>query len=163
MLYEVITKPADNEDRIDFSYLDQERINFGGAERDIFNFGRERVRVVAPEPEVEEPVEVQPPVVETVTVQPPPMEVVNRALSQFTFVGFLEKGGEKTVFLSSSGEMFLVKSGERFGVITSYSIHYTKLYDELGIPAIALFPNTLPELKSDDASEAYNENNLIFV
>jgi len=112
-------KPADSEDRIDFSYLDQERIDFGGAERDIFNFGRERIRVVAPEPVVHKPVE---PVVEPVTVQPPPMEVVNRALSQFTFVGFLEKGGEKTVFLSSSGEMFLVKSGERFGVNQEFLI-----------------------------------------
>jgi len=32
---------------------------------------------------------------------------------------------------------------------------------DLGIPAIALFPATNPNLKSDDAAEAINENNLV--
>ncbi|TWT86230.1 porphobilinogen synthase [Neorhodopirellula pilleata] len=32
---------------------------------------------------------------------------------------------------------------------------------DLGIPAIALFPATDPKLKSDDAAEAINENNLV--
>ena len=104
-----------NEDRIDFAYLDQPSENYPGAERDIFNFGGKRSKV-QPKPETRKPVEVKPPVTETVRMQPPPMDAVNRSLSQFTFVGFLEKGGEKTIFLSSSGEMFLVKSGEKFGV-----------------------------------------------
>jgi hypothetical protein len=42
--------------------------------------------------------------------------VVEKALSRFTFLGFLEKDGEKTVFLSSSGNLFLVKRGESFGI-----------------------------------------------
>jgi hypothetical protein len=33
----------------------------------------------------------------------------------FKFLGFLDKGGVKTVFLSSAGELFLVKAGESFG------------------------------------------------
>jgi porphobilinogen synthase len=32
---------------------------------------------------------------------------------------------------------------------------------DLGIPAIALFPATDPKLKTDEASEAFNENNLV--
>jgi hypothetical protein len=107
--------PADSKGRIDFAFLEQDVQEFPGAERDIFNFGGKRIRV-QPKPEVKKPVEAKPTFVETVKVQPPPMDIVNRSLSQFTFVGFLEKAGEKTVFLSSSGEMFLVKSGERFGV-----------------------------------------------
>ncbi|MEW5963809.1 MAG: porphobilinogen synthase [Pseudomonadota bacterium] len=32
---------------------------------------------------------------------------------------------------------------------------------DLGIPAVALFPNTLPKLRSDDAREAFNPDNLV--
>lgn len=32
---------------------------------------------------------------------------------------------------------------------------------ELGIPAMALFPNTEPALRSDDAAEAFNSDNLV--
>ena len=32
---------------------------------------------------------------------------------------------------------------------------------DLGIPCIALFPNTPPDLRSDDAREALNPDNLI--
>ena len=31
----------------------------------------------------------------------------------------------------------------------------------LGIPVIALFPNTLPDLRSDDGAEAFNPDNLV--
>src|SRR5688572_23222601 len=36
-----------------------------------------------------------------------------------------------------------------------------KLARELGIPCIALFPNTPPALRSEDAGEALNSDNLI--
>ena len=32
---------------------------------------------------------------------------------------------------------------------------------QLGIPAIALFPNTEPKLRTDDAREAFNPDNLV--
>jgi hypothetical protein len=35
----------------------------------------------------------------------------------FKFLGFLDKGGVKTVFLSNAGELFLVKAGESFGKV----------------------------------------------
>lgn len=99
-------------DRIDFAYQTEEPQEFTGSQRDIFRFGQRRpvetastTRVV--KREVPEPV-VLPEVV--------PVEVIKKSLSQFTFLGFLEKAGEKTVFLSSGGNLFLVKQGEHFGV-----------------------------------------------
>ena len=99
-------------DRIDFAYQTEEPQEFTGSQRDIFRFGQRRpvetastTRVV--KREVSEPV-VLPEVV--------PVEVIKKSLSQFTFLGFLEKAGEKTVFLSSGGNLFLVKQGEHFGV-----------------------------------------------
>lgn len=95
--------------RINFDFLSEEPVEFTGAKRDIFRYA---VRRPVPKPPVvETPV---PDVVEE--PEPVTIEEVQQALSQFTFLGFLEKGGEKTVFLSSRGSLFLVKSGERFGV-----------------------------------------------
>jgi hypothetical protein len=98
--------------RIDFAYLSSSPQEFTGAQRDIFQFGQRRpvksattTRVV--KKEVSKPV-LRPEVV--------PVEVVQKSLSQFTFLGFLEKAGAKTVFLSSGGNLFLVKQGEHFGV-----------------------------------------------
>jgi hypothetical protein len=51
-----------------------------------------------------------------------PFEVVHRALAQFTFLGFLDKAGEKTVFLSSAGSLFLAKSGEQFGTDLEFTV-----------------------------------------
>ena len=97
------------EGRLRFDFLSVEPEAFTGAKRDIFRFA---VRRPLPRPPV-----IETPVPEVVE-EPPPITVeeVQKALSQFTFLGFLEKDGEKTVFLSSSGSLFLVKSGERFGV-----------------------------------------------
>jgi len=97
--------------RIDFAYLTSEQHEFTGAQRDIFRFGQRRPVRTAPAPRVVQK-EVPKPVVMPEVV---PVEVVQKSLSQFTFLGFLEKGGEKTVFLSSGGNLFLVKQGERFG------------------------------------------------
>jgi hypothetical protein len=104
------TRSAAKQTRIDFDFLTVEPQKFSGAKRDIFSYVRKRP--VAP-PVVEEVVETVP----EVPVEEPqvPVVVVNHALSKFTFLGFLEKVGEKTVFLSSGGNLFLVKRGERFG------------------------------------------------
>ena len=97
--------------RIEFAYLTSEQQEFAGAQRDIFRFGQGRPVKTAPTPRVVQK-EMPKPVAMPEIV---PVEVVQKALSQFTFLGFLEKGGEKTVFLSSGGNLFLVKQGERFG------------------------------------------------
>jgi hypothetical protein len=103
--------------RIDFAYLASGPQEFAGAQRDIFRFDQQRPVKATPPPPV-----VQMQTLESLTVPPPtvpevvPMAEVRKSLSQFTFLGFLEKGGEKTVFLSSGGDLFLAKQGERFGV-----------------------------------------------
>lgn len=101
------------QERIDFAFLTAEPEEFPGARRDIFRFGQRR-----PQPGEERTPTVKtesPQPVAEVAVMPMPIEVVEQALAQFTFLGFLEKSGEKTVFLSSGGNLFLAKRGERFG------------------------------------------------
>ena len=100
------------QERIDFAFLTAEPQEFSKAKRDIFRFGGRRPVMKAP---VTVPVLDIPPVVESEPVLPIAVDVVAKALSQFTFLGFLEKEGEKTVFLSSGGNLFLVKRGEHFG------------------------------------------------
>ncbi len=105
-------KTGDQPDRINFDFLTTEPEDFHGAKRDIFRFVQTRpVRVEAPV------VIVEPPVVTPVIPEQPvvPFAVVQQSLSKFTFLGFLEKAGEKTVFLSSGGNLFLAKRGEKFG------------------------------------------------
>lgn len=41
-------------------------------------------------------------------------ETPRTALARFTFLGFLQKDGKKTIFLTKDKEIILVKSGERF-------------------------------------------------
>ena len=108
-----------SQDRIDFSFLKAEEQEFPGATRDVFRFVQRRPQptaVVIKEPEIQEP----PPVV----IEEPmvPIEVVQQALAQFTFLGFLDKGGEKTVFLSSEGSLFLAKRGEQFGLDLEFTV-----------------------------------------
>jgi hypothetical protein len=108
-----------SQDHIDFTFLEVEEQEFPGATRDIFRFVQRRPEptpVVIKEPEVIEP----PPVV----IEEPmvPVEVVQQSLAQFTFLGFLDKGGEKTVFLSSEGSLFLAKRGEQFGIDMEFTV-----------------------------------------
>ena len=101
--------------RINFDFLTVEPQAFAGAERDIFSFKQRRpVRTDTPVEIVETP---EPPATSVVVMpEAVPFAVVQQSLGQFTFLGFLEKAGEKTVFLSSGGDLFLVKRGESFGI-----------------------------------------------
>jgi hypothetical protein len=108
-----------SQDRIDFTFLKVEGQEFPGAKRDVFRFVQRRPQPTAfviKEPEIQAP----PPVV----IEEPmvPIEVVQQTLAQFTFLGFLDKGGEKTVFLSSEGSLFLAKRGERFGLDLVFTV-----------------------------------------
>lgn len=111
-----------SQDHIDFTFMQIESEEFPGAKRDVFRFGQRRpeaTSVVTKEPEVQTP----PPVVEAPPIEPMvPIEVVQNALGQFTFLGFLDQGGEKTVFLSSEGSLFLAKRGEQFGVDLEFTV-----------------------------------------
>lgn len=101
--------------RINFDYLTVEPQDFAGAKRDIFRFGQTRpIRTVTPVEKAVAPI--APPVTAAVVMpEAVPFAAVQQSLGQFTFLGFLEKAGEKTVFLSSGGDLFLVKRGEKFG------------------------------------------------
>lgn len=108
-------QPSATQERISFDFMQVEPEEFPGAKRDIFRFGARVIEKAAPPKPT--PVEkvIIPPEPEP-EPEPVPVAVVNEALAQFTFLGFLEKSGEKTIFLSSDDNLFLVKSGERFGV-----------------------------------------------
>ena len=108
-----------SQERIDFTFLVAEEQEFPGATRDVFRFVQRRpepTAVVVEETVVQAP----PPVVIEETMVP--VEVVQQALAQFTFLGFLDKGGEKTVFLSSEGSLFLAKRGEKFGLDLEFTV-----------------------------------------
>lgn len=100
-------------DRLHLGLLAQEPQPFPGAERDIFRFHGGRA------PAFQEAEAFVPPVVAAPPPPPPPPptpeEMLRGAVTQVTFLGFLDKGGVRTVFLSSGGELFLVKAGEAFG------------------------------------------------
>lgn len=117
--------PDTPSERINFSYLVVDDGEFPGSKRDIFRLHERQ----ASKPEI------LPPVVTTPLVQVPletqvvhtgpvaaPIEIVRKSLSQFTFIGFVEKAGEKTVFLSSGGQLFLVKRGDQFGLDQEFQV-----------------------------------------
>lgn len=100
-------------DRLNLGLLAQTPQPFPGAGRDIFRFHG------GWSPMVEEPAAIEPVVLPAEPVEPPPPptpeQILQQKISGFTFLGFLDKGGVKTVFLSSGGELYLVKAGDAFG------------------------------------------------
>lgn len=116
-------KTGISQDHIDFTFMQIDAQEFPGAERDVFRFGQKRPKATAasttqPELESAPPVVVDAPLIEDMV----PIEIVQQALGQFTFLGFLDKGGEKTVFLSSEGSLFLAKRGEEFGADLEFTV-----------------------------------------
>lgn len=89
-----------------------------------FTFGQEE-EVIAGLPE-EPPAVVVPPVVIPVAPPPPPppspQEVTRQELSQYKFIGFFKKGEKQTIFLSSDGEVFLVRKGDYLGRDRNYYV-----------------------------------------
>jgi hypothetical protein len=98
--------------RLRLELLTREEKEFPGATRDIFRFfGAPPVEPPPPPPPVEPPP--LPP--EEPLAEEPVTPEVRQELAQFTFLGYLQKNGIKTVFLSSNGEIFVVKKGNVFG------------------------------------------------
>lgn len=98
-------------ERLHLEMLDEQPQPFAGAKRDIFRFSGGWAEPVAAPPIMAPPLEAPPPP----PPPPTPEQLLREKVSQYTFLGFLERGGVKTVFLSGGGEVFLVKAGERFG------------------------------------------------
>lgn len=110
--------------RINFDFLSYEPQEFPGAKRDIFHFARSRPVMTKPSvvaaPVAKAAVE-KAPEPEPLPV-PVPVRVVQKSLGNFTFVGFLEKAGSKTVFLTRAKDIFLVKKGDSFDRFTIEAI-----------------------------------------
>jgi hypothetical protein len=121
---------ANDETRVHLELLDQAR-PFSGYRRNIFSpIFREEVKAppigtlpplpprpskkALPPPPPPRPLNVQP-------VQPPPPppptaeQLADQELAKFTFLGFLKKNGDRTVFLSKNNEIFLAKKGSKLG------------------------------------------------
>lgn len=102
-------------DRLHLGLLAQEPQPFSGAERDIFRFHggwaptTQEVEALMPTTVAAPPPPPPPP------PPPTPEQILRGVVTQVTFLGFLDKRGVRTVFLSSGGEVFLVKAGEAFG------------------------------------------------
>lgn len=105
-------RPTDKKQlRVDL--LEKAPTQYKGAARDIFNYAPVKT-APAPKPK---PKPTPPPVVKPVQPHPTPVvnQVVRQQLARFTFLGFLVKDGERTVFLSRGEELFLVQEGAQFG------------------------------------------------
>lgn len=95
--------------RLQFELLGEEPAPFPGAERDIFNFQEKKMVVAKPPKPAEQPEAAPPP--------PPPAsrQIMQKELSEFRFLGFLEIADRQMVFLSSGDEIYVVRQGDRFG------------------------------------------------
>lgn len=107
--------------RLHLELLDRELPRFAGFRRNIFSpIFRDEAKPppFKPLPPPPPPVRALPPPprpVQAAPPPPPPAPVEDRELAKFTFLGFLKKNGEKTVFLSNNGEIFLAKKGSGVG------------------------------------------------
>jgi hypothetical protein len=106
--------------------LDRELPRFAGFRRNIFSpIFREELKAVPFKPLPPPPLPVKalppppPPQQQQQVLAPPPPPPLpppdEIELAKFTFLGFLKKNGEKTVFLSSNNEIFLAKKGSNVG------------------------------------------------
>lgn len=100
-----------------------------GVRHDLFfsalTAGQEEDVIDIPPEEPPAEVVVQPVVIPPPPPPPPPpspQEVARKELSQYKFVGFYKKGEKQTIFLSSSGEIFLVRKGDYLGRDRKYYV-----------------------------------------
>ena len=110
-------KAKADESKLHLELLDRNLPRFAGFRRNIFSpIFKEEVKLP--------PFKALPPPPKPVRALPPPplppaqpsaQQIADSELAKFTFLGFLEKNGEKTVFLSSNDEIFLAKKGSNLG------------------------------------------------
>ena len=107
-----------DQSRLHLALLDRELPRAAGFRRNIFSpIFREEVKSppfrLPPPPR---PVKALAPPPQPAPPAPPSAEqIAESELAKFTFLGFLEKNGEITVFLSSNNEIFLAKKGSNLG------------------------------------------------
>jgi hypothetical protein len=102
------SQPLPPDMRVRLDLLDREPESFSGFKRNIFGpIGQEKTvtakhSVKATSPAV--PLPPPPPV--------PQISPVQRDMAQLTFLGFLKKDNNKTIFLTGNNEIFVVKKGD---------------------------------------------------
>lgn len=111
-------KAAASDPRVRLDILERAGASFSEPSRDIFRLTTNAFVSARPEPE---------PVVKTVDFPPPPtfpsVEGTSaNATARFAYLGGLEKGGVKKVFLGVNGEIFIVQVGESFGPAGEYQV-----------------------------------------
>jgi len=112
-----VDAPGDEADnRVHLELLAREKEKYPGFKRDIFRFYQPPPKPQPP------PVKVAPPPPPPVPIESPVTVEVQRELARFTFLGFLRKDGQKTIFLSSGEDIFVVKKGDRFGKAKSFVV-----------------------------------------
>lgn len=118
------TKAATNDERVlRVDLLEKSDSSFKGYKRNIFKpvFVDELLQMKQKTVAMKPPASTQKLAQQTVKpAQQPPIAVVAKpepprsALARFTFLGFLQKDGKKTIFLTRDKDIILVKNGERF-------------------------------------------------
>lgn len=117
--------PGETDDaKVHLELLDREAPRFSGYRRNIFSpIFKEEVKLppfkpLPPPPRPVLPLP-PPPAPPAPAPAPPPAptaeDIAAGELAKFTFLGFLKKNGERTVFLSSNNEIFLAKKGSNLG------------------------------------------------
>ncbi|GFO70265.1 type II secretion system protein PulP [Geomonas limicola] len=111
---------AESQSQVHLALLDQDRGRSAGFRRNLFSpIFKEEVKLPpfkpVPLPLPPKPVALPPPPPVPVAPPPPPPpteeDLIGREMAKFTFLGFLKKGDERTVFLSKDREIFLAKKG----------------------------------------------------
>lgn len=101
--------------------------SFPGFKKDIFSLqpagGKSRDRQQKPE-ELTPASTVLVPAVPAPAAPAPPdeAELARRELAKFNFIGYLDKAGERTVFLGIGEEIFFVRKGSTFGRMNEFSV-----------------------------------------
>ena len=123
------SQPQAAEGEVNLALLDREPPRFSGYKRNIFSpIFRDEVKPPPFKPLPPPPRTVKSPVPLPQAAPPPPppppppptpeelaRQAAEAELSKFTFLGFLKKDGQKTVFLSKNNEIFLAKKGSTLG------------------------------------------------
>ena len=118
-------KGEGDEARVHLELLEQETPRTVGFRRNIFTpIFREELKpppfkpllLLPPPPRpVRALLSAPPPQPEAAPAPPSVEQIADSELAKFTFLGFLEKNGEKTVFLSGNNEIFLARKGTNLG------------------------------------------------
>ena len=114
--------------RLRTDLLERQAQPYPGVRRDLFSAisavsqNEEEIEVLPEEP----PEEIATPVVAVAPPPPPPppspQEIAQQELTRYKFIGFFKKGEKQTIFLSTAGEVLLVRKGDYLGRDRKYYV-----------------------------------------